>query len=173
MTRRRRTSSKDAAIVDERERHPERSLSSLFAKHHRDPDAFKRSVGVRRVGRRLQLPPRHERRLDRDPIPIVAEVGGRLTVVRVRTPNDSQYYAAKEQDSAIFAAVLKDDDSRLGRHAGRVMVDADTGLRYRIAGDGDAIRDAVDTGEIELQELYYSGGSSADVEALLGTGGGP
>ena len=159
--------SRDLAIVDEAERNPNVSITALARKHHRSPSAFKRAVPTRKEGPRLRLAAPHERRLARDPIPVVVEDGGRLRVVRIRTPNDSQYLAAKRADAGVYAAVMKGDDSRLRGVAGRVLTDVDSGRRYRIAGDGDAIRDAFDTGELELEDLYYSGGGSVDVETLL------
>jgi hypothetical protein len=162
-----RVTSRDLAIVDEAERYPERSLTSLLRKHHRSAPAFKRAVPTRKEGPRLRVAPPHERRLARDPIPVVVEDEGRLRVVRIRTPNDSQYLAARRADAGVYAAVMKGDDSRLRRVAGRVLTDVDSGRRYRIAGDGDAIRDAFDTGELELEDLHYSGGGSADIETLL------
>ncbi len=158
---------RDLDIVDEKERHPERSLTSIFQAHHRDPRAFKRNIPTRKVGGRLELAPPGERRLYRGPITMLADIDGRPQVVRVVPANDSQRRAIEGHDKAVFAAVTKDDDSGLRRFSHRVVVDAVTGQRLRFYVDGDGIRDATDTGEVELQDLFYSGGRQHDLDGLL------
>ena len=166
MTRRRGTTAKDLAIVDAYERDPSTSLSKLARKHHRSLSAFKREVPTRKVGGRLRLASRHERRLDRDRIPIVADIDGRPVVVVIQPLNDTQYFAAKEHDSGVYASVTKGDDSRLAKTADRVMVDRDTGQRYKLYGSGPGLRDAADIGEFEISDLYYGGGPKIDVAGL-------
>jgi hypothetical protein len=175
MARRQKTArqlageAKDAAIVDERERHPKRSLTSLFQKHHRDGEAFKKHVPTEKVGSRLDLAPPSRRRLDRGTIPMLADIDGVPTVVAVRPANDSQYYAIKGHDAAVYAADRRDDDSRLPRYARRVVHDLETGRRYRFYVDGDGIRAATDVGEFEMAELYYSGSGRRELDALMET----
>ena len=103
---------------------------------------------------------------------MLADIDGVPTVVEVTPSNDSQYNAIRGHDSAVFQAVVHEDDSKLGRFRSRVVVDAETGRRYRFFVNGDEIRGATDTGEVELAELYYSGGGTSDLDALL-AGGGP
>jgi len=161
---------RDLDIVDEKTRHPERSLTSIFRSHHRDPRAFKRNVPTRKVGRRLQLAPPGVRRLFRGPITMLADVGGVPQVVRVTPSNDAQWNAIKGHDAAVYAAVTKDDDSGLRKFSHRVVIDAETGKRLHFFTEGEGIRDATDTGELELADLYYSGGRRHDLDALLDEG---
>jgi hypothetical protein len=158
---------RDLAIVDEKTEHPKRPLSTIIRKHHRSPKAFKETVPTRRVGRRLELAPPSRRRLDRDPLPMLADIGGRPVVVVVRATTDAGYLAIKDHDAAVFAAAEHDDDSGLARSRRRVVIDADTGIRYRFYVDGDGIREATDLGELQLQDLYYSGGGTSDLDAML------
>ncbi len=158
---------RDLDVVDYKDRHPERSITSILKAHHRDPDAFKRNVPTRKVGRRLELAPPHERRLFRGTIPMLADVDGRPQVVQVTPANDAMWRAIEGHDRAIWAAVNRDDDSGLRKFAHRAVVDAETGRRFRFYTDGDGIRDATDTGEVELEDLFYSGGRRHDLDALL------
>jgi len=168
--RRRAGYNRDLDIVDEKERHPERSLTSIFRAHHRDPRAFKRNIPTRKVRGRLRLAPRGERRLFRGSITMLADVDGLPQVVRVTPSNDAQWRAVEGHDNAVFAAVANDDDSRLGKFSRRIVVDAETGQRYRFYVNGDGIRDATDTGEVELEDLFYSGGRRHDLDAILDQG---
>ena len=158
---------RDLDIVDEKDRHPERSLTSIFKARHRDPRAFKRNVPTRKVGHRLQLAPPGDRRLYRGPTTMLADVDGVPQVVRVTPSNDAQWNAIKGHDAAVYAAVSKDDDSRLRKYRSRAVVDAETGQRFRFYVEGDGLRDASDTGLVELADLYYSGGRRHDLDALL------
>ena len=169
--RQRAAANRDLDIVDEKVLHPERSLTSIFKAHHRDPDAFKRNVPTRKVGGRLQLPPPSERHLFRGSITMLADIDGQPQVVRVTPTNDAQRFAIEGHDKAVFAAVTEKGDSRLGRYAHRIVVDAETGQRYRFYTDGDGIRYATDSGEVELEDLFYSGGRRHDLDALLGREG--
>jgi hypothetical protein len=63
--------------------------------------------------------------------------------------------------------VNDDGDALLDRLGGRVVEDAETGQRYRLWEDADALRDAADTGEVELADLRYGGGHRSDLDALL------
>jgi hypothetical protein len=164
--RQRSGANRDLDIVDEKDRNLERSLTSLFGKHHRDPEAFKRNVPTRKIRGRLQLAPPGERSLYRGTITMLADVDGRPTVVEVTPSNDAQWRAIQRHDKAVFAAVTKGDDSGLSASRSRIVVDAETGRRYRFHVDGDGIRDATDVGEVELQELFYSGHRSHDLDAL-------
>jgi hypothetical protein len=98
---------------------------------------------------------------------MLADVDGVPTVVEVTPSNDAQFNAIRGHDSAVNAAVEHDDDSRLGKFRHRVVVDAETGRRYFFYTDGDRIRDAADTGEFEISDLFYSGGGTSDLDALL------
>jgi hypothetical protein len=158
---------RDLDVVDEKQRNPELSLTSILRKHHRDPQAFKRNVPTRKVGRRLQLAPPGERRLYRGPIRMLADVDGRPQVVEVTPSNDAQRQAIERHDAAVFASVTKEDDSDLSSLSHRVVVDAETGERFRFYTDGGGLRDGADSGEFELQDLYYSGGRRHDLDALL------
>jgi hypothetical protein len=158
---------RDLDIVDEKHAHPDRPLSSLFRKHRRSPEAFKRNVPTLKVGRRLELAPPGERRLYRGTIRMLADVDGRPQVVRVTPSNDAQRLAIEGHDTAVFAAVTHDDDAGLGAFRNRVVVDAETGERFRFFTDGDDIREGAETAEFELADLYYSGGGRHDLDALL------
>jgi hypothetical protein len=158
---------RDIAITDEKERHPERSLTSIFKTHHRDPRAFKRNVPTRKVGGRLELAPPGERRLYRGSTTMLADIDGRPQVVRVTPSNDAQMRATQGHDSALFHAIVKEDDSRLPKYRSRVVVDAETGARYRFYVDGDGIRGTADSGEIDLiQDLLTQSGGRSDFEGL-------
>jgi hypothetical protein len=98
---------------------------------------------------------------------MLADVDGRPQVVRVTPSNDAQRLAIEGHDKAVFAAITNEDDSKLGKHSLRIVVDAETGRRFRFYTDGDGIRDATDTGEVELEDLFYSGGRRHDLDALL------
>jgi hypothetical protein len=168
LTARLRTGyNRDLDVIDEKQDHPEHSLTSILRRHHRDPDAFKRNVPTRKIGGRLALAPPHERELYRGPIRMLADVDGRPVVVEVTPSNDAQRLAIEAHDAATFAAVNHDDDTGLGRLSHRVVVDTQTGQRYRFYVDGDGIREAADTGEVELEDLFYSGGRRHDLDALL------
>ncbi len=166
-SRQRAGANKDLDVVDEWDRHLERSLTSILRAHHRDSRAFKREVPTRRTGRRLDLAPPSERRLYRGPITMLADIDGHPVVVEVTPTTDAGWRAIQDHDRAVFQTVNHDDDSRLARSSRRVVVDAETGRRYRFYVDGEGIRDATDSGEVELQELFYSGGSHHDLDSRL------
>ncbi len=84
--------------------------------------------------------------------------------------NDAQRLAIERHDKAVFAAVIHEDDTGLGEFARRAVIDAKTGTQYSFFVDPDALRDAADTGELELQDLYYSGGRRLDLGALPANG---
>ncbi len=158
-------------VVDAYERDPSRSLSFYTRSHGTTLPTFKKHVPTRPgKGGHLDLAPPGERRLFRGPQTMLADVDGVPTVVQVVPSNDAQWRAIQRHDAAVFAAVTKDDDSRLGNFRSRIVVDAPSGQRLRFAVDGDAIRDATDIGEVELQELYYSGGRRHDLDAFLAKG---
>jgi len=158
---------RDLDVVDEKQEHPERSLTSILRRHHRDPEAFKRNVPTRKVGRRLELALPHERQLYRGPIRMLADVDGRPVVVEVVPSNDAQRLAIEDHDAAVFAATARADDAGLAKLSHRIVVDARTGERFRFYVDGDGIREATDTGEVELEDLFYSGRRRHDLDALL------
>jgi hypothetical protein len=158
---------RDLDVVDEKQAHPERPLTSILRRHHRDPDAFKRNVPTRKVGRRLELAPPHDRELYRGPITMLADIDGRPVVVEVVPSNDAQRLAIEDHDAAVFAATARGDDAGLARLSHRIVVDARTGERYRFYVDADGIREATDAGEVELEDLFYSGGRRHDLDALL------
>ncbi len=131
-------------------------------------ETFKKYVPTRRgKGGRLEPATPGKRRLYRGTTTMLANIDGRPQIVEVTPSNDAQMRSVQGHDSAVFAAVMKDDDSGLPRYRTRVVVDVETGQRFRFAVDGDAIREVTDTGEVELQELYYSGGRRHDLDALL------
>ena len=148
---------RDLAIVDEKELHPERPLTSIFKSHHRDPRAFKRSVPTRHEGGRLVLAPPGERRLYRGRATMLADIDGRPQVVRLTPGSDADWAAIRKHDKAVYAAIVKDDESLLRKQRRLVIVDSETGTRYRFFLDGDEMRDAADTGGFEISDLYYSG----------------
>ncbi len=155
-------------VVDAYERDPSRSLSFYTKSHGTTLPTFKKHVPTRSgKGRRLDLAPPGVRRLFRGPIAMLADVDGVPTVVRVVPSNDAQRRAIEGHDSAVFAAVTEDDDSRLGKYRSRIVVDGETGERFRFAVDGDTIRDATDVGSVELEDLFYSGRGRHDLDALL------
>jgi hypothetical protein len=164
----RRAHERDLEIVDEKERNPERSLSSILKTHHRDPRAFKREVPTRKVGRRLGLAPPGERHLYRGSTTMLADIDGRPQIVRVTPSNDTQMRAVQGHDSAAYAAIMKDDDSRLPAYRLRLVMDAETGARYRFYVDGEGIREVARTGELELLQdlLMQSGGRRYDMDDL-------
>lgn len=157
---------RDLDIVDEWDRHPERSLTSILKSHHRSPAAFKRNVPVRKIGRRLALASPGRRRLYRGPVPMLAKIDGQVRAIQVVPTNDAQRRAIEAHDRAVFAAVTGDDDSDLGKFRSRTVTDAETGQRYRFATDGTAIREAADSGEVELEDLWYSGHTRHDLDSL-------
>jgi len=156
-------------VVDAFQRDPSRSLSFYSRKYRTTLPTFKKHVPTRRgKGRRLDLAPPGERRLFRGGISMLADVDGVPTVVRVVPSNDAQWRAIQRHDAAVFMAVTRDEDSGLARFSHRVVVDAETGQRFRFYVEGEGIRDATDTGGLELADLYYSGGRRHDLDALLG-----
>ena len=109
----------------------------------------------------------HRRGRVPSPRSMLADVHGLPQVVGVKPANDAQAASIKGHDKAVFAAAIKDQDSGLAKYRGRVVLDARTGREFRFYVDGDGIRDATDTGEVELSDLYYSGGPRRDLDALL------
>jgi hypothetical protein len=168
--KRRAAFNRDLDIIAEKEEHPERSLTRIARRHHRSPEAFKRSIPTRKVGGRLELAPPSQRRLYRAPMPMLADVDGVPTVVEVTPSNDAQYNAIRGHDSAVAAATDHDDDTRLPKFRHRVVVDAETGRRYSFYTDGGGLRDAAYTGVFEISELFYGGGGHHDLDALLDGG---
>jgi hypothetical protein len=168
----RRAHERDLQIVDEKDRDPNRSLTSILKAHHRDPRAFKREVPTRRVGRRLELAPQGERHLYRGSTTMLADIDGRPQIVRVTPSNDAQMRSVQGHDGAVYAAVKHDDDSRLSKYGSRVVVDAETGQRFRFYTDGDGIREVAATGELDLLQdlLMQSGGRRYDMDDLPGDG---
>jgi hypothetical protein len=164
----RRTHERDLQIVDEKERDPDRSLTSILKAHHRDPRAFKREVPTRKVGRRLELAAPGERRLYRGSTTMLADIDGRPQAVRVTPSNDAEMRSVQGHDSAAYAAVMKDDDSRLPRYRMKVVVDSETGQRFRFYVDGDVIREVAAAGELDLLQdlLMQSGGRRYDMDDL-------
>lgn len=154
-------------VVDAYDRDPTQWLSGLAKRYGTTTATIKDRVPTRKLGRRLQLAPPSERRLYRGSITMLADVDGRPQVVRVTPSNDAQRRAIEGHDAAVFGAITRDDDSRLGKYRSRVVVDAETGRRYKPYVDGDGIREATDTGEVELEDLYYSGGRRHDLDALI------
>jgi hypothetical protein len=156
---------RDLDILDEKDLHPERSLTSILKSHHRDPRSFKRNVPTRKIGQRLQLAPPGKRRLYRGPITMLADINGQPVLVRLTPSNDAGRKVIEGHDAAVFAAVNDDDDTKLRRYARRVVVDSETDQRFRPYVDGEGIREATDTGALELADLYYSGGRRHDLDS--------
>jgi hypothetical protein len=154
-------------VVDAFEQDPSHSLSFYARKHGTTLQTIKAHVPTRHMGRRLEPAPPGERHLFRGSIIVLADINGRPQVVKVTPSNDAQWRAIEGHDKAVFAAVTREQDEGLDKYRHRVVVDAETGQRFRFYVDGEGIRDATETGEVELSELHYSGHGRHDLDALL------
>jgi len=154
-------------VVDAWDKDPTQPISGLARRFGTTTRTIKDRVPTYKVGGRLQLAPPSERHLYRGPQTMLADIDGRPQVVRVIPSTDAQWASIRGHDAAVYAAVAKDDDSRLAKYGRRIVVDAETGIRYRFFVQGDGLRDAADTGGFEMSDLFYSGGRRHDIDALL------